>query len=106
VTKKDLGKRLRELADPFVTLGEIERSLRTLIERGDFAVDELRSFVATGDAGGIETLNDLTLGQYQRLLEHPAAWARVRLSDRQGHLHEATGRSSGRAKQRDALRAG
>lgn len=78
VTKKDLGRRLQDLAGPFVTLGEIERCLRALIERGEFTASELHEIaVDPRDARAVASVADLSLGEYQRLLEHEEAWRRV-----------------------------
>lgn len=80
ITKKDLGKRLLELTSPFVTLGEIERGIRKLLERGDFTATELRRLALDPtSARDVKSINDLTLGEYQRLLENPEAWDRLSL---------------------------
>jgi CBS domain-containing protein len=81
ITKKDLGRRLQEQARPFVTLGDIERCLRALIERGEFTSEELRSLALNpSDERKVRSVADLTLGEYQRLLERDEAWARVGLT--------------------------
>ena len=81
VTKKDLGRQLLDRASPFVLLGEIERGLRALIETGDFTVQELRDLALDPNSPreifGVESF---TLGEYQRLLEKPAAWPRVEIN--------------------------
>ena len=80
ITKKDLGRRLQELTSPFVTLGEIERGLRTLIDAAEFTGNELKAMALDPTSEReVKTINDLTLGEYQRLLQQPEAWNRVGL---------------------------
>lgn len=80
VTTKDLGRQLQHLAAPFVTLGEIERGLRLLVEQGDFTPEEIRSFAQDpGDPRAIESVADLTLGQLERLLQREEAWKRLEI---------------------------
>jgi len=81
ITKKDLGRQLLDLASPFVLLGEIERGLRALIENGEFTAQELRERALDPNAPReIESVADLTLGEYQRLLSHPDAWERIQVN--------------------------
>lgn len=79
VTKKDLGRRLNELARPFVTLGEIERCLRWVLEQGNFTNVELREIRDPNDDRPVNSVADLTLGEYQRLLQRDSTWERVGL---------------------------
>jgi predicted transcriptional regulator len=80
VTTKDLGGQLQHLAAPFVTLGEIERGLRVLVEQGEFTVEELRAFVQEpGDPRPIASAADLTLGQFERLLQRDEVWSRLEI---------------------------
>lgn len=80
VTTKDLGRQLEHLAAPFVTLGEIERGLRVLIEQGEFTVEELRRLALDpADPREVASVADLTLGEMQRLLERDDAWQRIEL---------------------------
>jgi len=80
ITKKDLAKRMLELTRPFVTLGEIERGIRGLVERGEFSASELKELALDPAVPrDVKTVNDLSLGEYQRLLENPEGWARLKL---------------------------
>lgn len=81
ITKKDLGRHLLESAKPFVTLGEIERGLRVLIERGEFSSTELQEWAVDPKSGRkASVLSELSFGEYQRLLERPEAWKRLDLA--------------------------
>lgn len=80
VTKKDLGRALQSHAAPFVTLGEIERCLRALIERGEFTAEELRQqALDPANPREVNQVADLTLGEYQRLMSKDDAWSRIGL---------------------------
>jgi predicted transcriptional regulator len=81
ITKKDLGRLLQDLAHPFFILGEIERGLRLLIERGEFTSSELRErALDPSDPRDVESVSDLTLGECARLLQPEDNWARVKVA--------------------------
>lgn len=67
VTATDLAHLFRELAGPFLFIGEIEGHLRNLVH-GKFTLDQLRK--ASGNEQPIEGSADLTFGGYKRLLEN------------------------------------
>ena len=78
VTKKDLGQHLNVQARPFVTLGEIERGLRILINRGRFTAEELRDLALDPESPRkVESGKNLSLGELQHLLEQDSAWERI-----------------------------
>lgn len=80
VTTSDLSLEFRQLAEPFLLLGEIEQHIRALIERGQFSVDELNECRDEKDAGRVVSkASDLTFGEYVRLLENPTKWQRLKL---------------------------
>ena len=80
VTVSDLSDQFRDLAEPFVLIGEIETLLRRMIH-GKFSTDELAQIRHPQDADRhIEGVSDLTLGEYIRLLENETNWQRVGLS--------------------------
>lgn len=76
VTATDLSNQFALLAEPFLLAGEIEGHLRNLIHR-KFTLEELRASSARQDISGFA---DMTLGEYQRLLEKPEHWARLDLN--------------------------
>jgi CBS domain-containing protein len=78
VTASDLSIQFRQLAEPFLLIGEIENYLRRLID-GKFTKEELRSVREEKDPREIETVADLTFGQHVRLLSDPKTWERVGL---------------------------
>lgn len=71
VTASDLSRQFRDLAEPFLLIGECENLLRRLIH-GKFKVEELEAAKNVGDSARTVTgVADLTLGEYVRLLEEP-----------------------------------
>ncbi len=73
VTTADLTYQFRDLTTPFFQLGEIERRLRRRIDQF-FSVTELRA--ATGD-NRLGSADDMTFGQYIRLLGDDDRWKRM-----------------------------
>lgn len=57
------------------------RCLRALIERGEFTSGQLRTLALNpNDERTVRSVSDVTLGEYQRLLERDQTWARVGLT--------------------------
>ena len=84
VTATDLSNQFALLAEPFLLAGEIEGHLRNLIHR-KFTLEELRESAGGQDISGSA---DMTLGEYQRLLERPEHWERLKLNiDRREFIH-------------------
>ena len=77
VTAVDLAYQFKQLAHPFLLIGEIEHHLRNLVRR-KFTVEELDD-VSDGNKE-IRGPDDLTFGGYCRLLEKPGAWAKLELN--------------------------
>ena len=77
VTTVDLSAKFAELAGPFFLLGEIERRLRRAIGRrfDDGEITAVQAF--RGGARSVESADDLTFGEYIRLLENTANWERM-----------------------------
>jgi CBS domain-containing protein len=79
VTNTDLSLQFQQLSEPFLLLAEIENHVRKLID-GKFTVKELSSVKHEADPDrAIETVADLTFGEYIRLLENEDHWAKTRL---------------------------
>ncbi len=74
VTTTDLSLQFRQLAEPFLLLGEIENHLRRL-SVGKFSLDEVQSVKDPGDVDRqIRDLADLSFGEHILLLEKPERW--------------------------------
>jgi CBS domain-containing protein len=77
ITAADVTIEFGALAEPFFLLGEIERRLRLVLERVGVAPEELQGVSLEGEDRTIESVEDLTLGQIERLLESPSIWGRA-----------------------------
>jgi CBS domain-containing protein len=74
VTPADVSLQFRQLAEPFLLLGEIERRLRRL-SAGKFTAQEIAAARDPADTGRqVRDETDLTLGEYLRLLQNPSRW--------------------------------
>ncbi len=89
VTATDLGQQFGERAEPFLILGEIEQHVRLLL-KGKFTKQELSDAKDPGDtAREVVDVEDLTFGEYIRLLENPDRWQKLCLPiDRKGFLSQ------------------
>lgn len=80
VTTSDLSLQFRQLAEPFLLLGEIENHVRRIIERGNFTSYELTECCDPADNGRTaSSVHDLAFGEYIRLLEDTNRWSQLRL---------------------------
>ena len=80
VTASDLSQQFRDLAEPFLLIGEIENFIRRLIH-GKFSKEELMEAKDPSDPNrSVEGVADLTFGEYVRLLDKGENWNRLRLS--------------------------
>jgi predicted transcriptional regulator len=80
VTAADLAIELRHLSEPFLLLKEVENHIRGLISESGFTIQDLRAAADTSDATRtVNDLDDLTLGEYLRLLSQKDAWPKLRL---------------------------
>jgi CBS domain-containing protein len=79
VTTSDLAVQFQQLGEPFLLLGEIENHIRSFLA-GKFSRQELETLREPGDsARRLEDISDLGFGDYLRLLQEPARWARIGL---------------------------
>lgn len=78
VTTTDLSLQFRQLAEPFLLVGEIENYIRCLIDN-KFTIEQLSSVRDLKDDRVINTVADLTFGEYLRLLEKPEYWESLQM---------------------------
>jgi len=77
VTTVDISLEFALLATPFFMLAEIERRLRRAIGAA-FTNDQLKGMADPADIGRVvESVDDLTMGEYVRLLENPLHWEQM-----------------------------
>ncbi len=80
VTASDLNLQFKQLAEPFLLLGEIENHVRRVISQR-FTSAELESAKDPTDTKRVvTTVADLTYGEYIRLLENPERWAKLNIT--------------------------
>ena len=89
LTSSDLSDQFVQLAGPFLSLGEIEGYLRSLVDR-KFTIEELREALGHSDGEPpVSGPEDLTLGGYCQLLGREDLWQRLNLNlDRKEFLKE------------------
>ncbi len=76
VTTADVVHAYGELATPFLLIGELDQTLRHVISR-TFALEDATSLCDPEDSRSIRSFDDLTMGDYQRVLENPDTWAKL-----------------------------
>jgi hypothetical protein len=76
VTTADVVTAYGELVTPFFLIGELDQVLRQLISR-TFALEEVTSLCDLDGSRAIQSFDDLEIGDYQRVLENPARWAKL-----------------------------
>lgn len=79
-TAADLGDLYKDMSEPFMYLGEIEDSVRAILERGKFSIEELEEYRGPDDDEDIRRMDDLTFGTYIRIAQNPENWERIGLS--------------------------
>jgi hypothetical protein len=79
ITASDLNLQFQQLAEPFLLLDEIENHIRRMLS-DRFSTTELASVRDPNDGGRvINDVEDLTFGEYVRLLEDPERWKKLGL---------------------------
>lgn len=76
VTLADVVEAYGQMASPFFMIGRIDQSLRRIIE----AIFPMRIIAPLCDSEGLRALStcdQLTMGDYQRILENPDYWTRL-----------------------------
>jgi CBS domain-containing protein len=80
ITTSDLSLQFQQLSEPFLLLGEIENHLRKIIGP-NFEPQELASVRDPSDSARlINSVSDLSFGEYKRLIEDPTKWQKLRLN--------------------------
>ncbi|WP_368862142.1 CBS domain-containing protein [Pseudomonas sp. Xaverov 259] len=79
ITTTDLSAQFKQLSEPFLLLSEIENHIRKLID-GKFTKEELTRIVNPSNSDRtIDSVADLTFGEYIRLFEDPNLWLKTEL---------------------------
>jgi CBS domain-containing protein len=76
VTTADVVHAYGELATPFFLIGELDQALRQVISR-TFTIEEVTSLCDQSGMRKIESFDDLSMGDYQRILESRDLWEKL-----------------------------
>jgi predicted transcriptional regulator len=76
VTTADVAVAYGEMATPFFLVGEVDQHLRWLVSRS-FPLDGVIACCDPNGARGIRSYDDLSFGDYQRMLESPDNWHKL-----------------------------
>lgn len=79
VTIADISTQFLSLTEPFLLLEQIENLIRLLLD-DKFLVEDIKAFSEDeGLKNDIHYIDDLTFGQYIRLIEKPSNWKKLNL---------------------------
>lgn len=79
ITTYDLSTEFRQLAEPFLLLGEIENQIRIILNN-KLSLPELQSVNDPNDMErNISCIDDLTFGEYVRIFQNPDLWDKLQL---------------------------
>lgn len=80
VTLADISSQFLVVTEPFLLLEQIENLVRLLLDN-KFLIEDIQEFCVSEDEDcKIESIDDLTFGQYIRLIEKPENWTKLDLS--------------------------
>jgi len=86
ITIVDISEQYLTLTEPFLLLEQIENHVRRILN-GKFLIEELNTFCKIGDLEkNIEHIDDLTFGDYIRIIEKPEHWDRLNLTVDRAHF--------------------
>jgi len=86
VTIADISSQFHNVTEPFLLLEQIENNIRQILD-GKFLIDELRVFCKIDSTDRkIDYIDDLTFGDYIRLIEKPEHWEKLKLSIERSHF--------------------
>jgi CBS domain-containing protein len=86
VTMTDITAQFLTVSEPFILLEQIENHIRQILD-GKFLVDELKEYCKIGDVEKeIEHIDDLSFGDYIRIIEKPEHWDRLELNIERTHF--------------------
>lgn len=78
ITSTDIGGQFISLAEPFLIIEQIENHIRKLLDN-KFDIEQLKNSIDSGDRN-IQTLSDLTFGEYIRIIENPDNFTKLKLN--------------------------
>lgn len=79
VTESDLSLQFKQMTEPFLLVGEIENYIRQILSTlGKSEIEKAKDEKDTERK--IESVNDLTFGEYKRLFEKPEIWNKLNIA--------------------------
>lgn len=66
-------------SEAFILLGQIERQIRIILRNGEILLEDIKSVCQEEDRD-VQTIDDLTFGEYQRLIENDKIWGKLKLN--------------------------
>ncbi len=78
VTTADLSSQFLLATEPFLLLEQIENHIRKILD-GKFLVEELNTFKNQDTSRTIECIDDLTFGEYLKLMQSEENWEKLKL---------------------------
>lgn len=79
ITSADFNDQFRKLSEPFLLVGEIEHGVRRILH-GKFTAEELNEAKNPDDQSReVESVGDLTFGEYLKLIEEEKAWQKLKV---------------------------
>ncbi len=86
LTIADISSQFLSVTEPFILLEQIENHIRQLLDK-KFLIADLREFCKIGDLEReIEFIDDLTFGDYIRIVGKPENWEKLNLSIERSHF--------------------
>lgn len=80
VTVTDIGEQFIAMAEPFLIIEQIENHIRKILDQ-KFSIEELNLlYQSNEESKPINSLADLTFGQYVRILEEPNRFEKLKLN--------------------------
>ena len=79
VTATDINVQFHQLAEPFLLLADVENQMRNLIGRRFTKEDFQQAKDPADESRQIESVSDLTFGEYVHLLENEENWGKLQL---------------------------
>jgi predicted transcriptional regulator len=79
VTTADISSQYLTFTEPFFLLEQIENHIRQILDK-KFLLEDLVSFCASDSHRTIERIDDLTFGEYIRLMENEKNWQKLKIS--------------------------
>lgn len=74
VTPFDLNEEFMEQIEPFILLEQIENFIRLILHDKIVLQDILKLLTINDSNRKIDSISDLTFGEYQKIIEHPDNW--------------------------------